>query len=281
MTQPASESPRRTPFRISDALVVAGVPLLGYLYAFCYQYGYLSHFGIPYWFVQVGVPQAATLALLAVAIFVVLYSLLGLLPTGPYGGFILVLFRLGRATFPAMTVVALILLADWRSPINVFVTVAGSLFLSYATVGLVADWVLAPLVRYRGSFLERWDEELKKEIGKPTTDAAASLMDRAISSGRLAGHHPLLSWVLLFVFPVLAFAAGVASAHLRHTWLVRSEKPPCVVIAQYQSGLLCVGLTGDRRATWPRFEVIPSNARTQLENRLLGPLASYGARPRW
>ena len=82
------------------------------------------------------------------------------------------------------------------------------------------------------------------------------------------------------MLPVLSFGSGIALAQTKQTWPVRNEKPSCVVVGQYQSGFLCVHLTGDQRAVWPRFDVIPGDTHVQIENRVLGHLASFGARPR-
>jgi hypothetical protein len=277
MAEPEATKAPSTAFKLSDALLVAGVPALGYFCAFCYQYGYLKHFGIPFWFVQVGLPQVAILVALGIMIASFVWTgVLRLLPGGPYAAVVTGLLEM---VGPVFALGLLVWLADWGSWFSTFFTVAAGLFLAWFAFLRSLELFVVPLVKYEGTVLERWNQRLMQELKKPDTDFANVTMDRWIRSGRLAPHYPLMSWLLLFVIPFAAYNAGILSANWKRTWLVRVEKPACVIVGEHQSGWLCVDLTGDRRATWPRIEVIPYNEHTRFEARMLGRLSSFGARP--
>ena len=57
---------------ISEAIIIAGVTLLGYLVGFVYEYGYAYYYGIPVQFITLSITHllAAGAALVFVALFI-------------------------------------------------------------------------------------------------------------------------------------------------------------------------------------------------------------------
>jgi hypothetical protein len=58
---------------ISEGLVIAGMPLLGYSVAFAYEYGYASYYGIPWQLISLSLTQVLATAAILCWLFITLF----------------------------------------------------------------------------------------------------------------------------------------------------------------------------------------------------------------
>lgn len=244
------------PRKLPEAILIAGLPFLGYAYAFAYEYGYLAHYHLPYWLIHLSLVQViVTMAAIGLAYMYAL-STVGTLPAGPWYGFLAITFELLVAS---MVIVFSSRMMNWhRWPVRIIGGAFESYLLLYV-VRLVVWRIVKPIRNGEGTVLERLMADRQK-IRRTTYD----LHDRVVNSTSPLGVTPAMhvwGWVIFGVMPVVVMFIGGWTATLQHELEVTVGPQPCAVLRAYTDEIICAPFDSATHKMSRNFSVIvPSGA---------------------
>jgi hypothetical protein len=205
-----------------------------YAIAFEYQAGYLSHFGLPADFVEVGarnlIIAAATVLGSAMLFYVFVAGLLDALPKSVRGWSPVV----RRRVFFLGFLCVFLYFVSTRMHVT---TVALLIGVGLPALMLIGE-LLTPLFIYRQipSYAGKLEASVKADIAKQrSSDDLTQAIVRLLT--------PSIAAVLVVSVAAcfFAYSVGESEAHSQKVFLVADAEKPCVVIRILSEGLLCVG----------------------------------------
>jgi hypothetical protein len=240
---------------ISEAVALAGLTALGYYYAFAYETGYLSHFGIPAWVIDLSLVNV----LVVVGVFATVLTFIVLtfqtLPGGPWWALLVhlgVLIGIGGFTVVAYKVTNWA--STWEIVVGIILVAPGALL----TLGYFLSRLILPIFLHKdkGSWLDRWAFVLRREwaSAKPNLlDHTVSTMDKA---GLRASTWLAPIYFLAILAPIAVRLIGVAAANTRSEYVVVGGEPECVVVRKYDDYAVCAAIDRKSRRVVPAFRLI-------------------------
>lgn len=198
---------------IPEGLFIAGIPFIGYLAAFTYEYGYALHYGIPVELISISLDRVLYfLGALVGLLFIIFYAVhLVYIVCQHNRGLLFALFLLA----PVLVLgIALTCIYDYK----IWAWYWGVL-LFFASI-----WFVPPLLTHKdkGSYEERYRASV---AGEP--DTLYNLAVRVVGLGVTE----LLMWVAVFLF--IAYHLGQGRALYQQDYWVDSSEPNTVVLRFY------------------------------------------------
>lgn len=217
-------------FQLSEAVLLAGASAVAYLFAFLYERGFTSFFGIPTQFVNVSL---VTLLIFGAGVFTLLILTLGLIdmffpfmPKHPYLAHYIPRLTLQLFIF---ILIPIVLLEGHRWRLFVF--------MFGAWLGTVFLMLILPLItkRKRGDWKKIYDAEMEREIQQsPPGPGLYNLIGNRYGLKNLS-----LSVFMIFYCSLLASMAGEAQAMNQQNFLVLNTTPEMVVLRVYGENIIC------------------------------------------
>ncbi len=240
---------------ISEAGALAALTALGYTYAFAYEYGYLSHFGIPFWVVDLSIVHVLVAVGALVAVVVTLMYVLPNLPPGPWWALGVHLLVVGSLVGMALIVATS---TNWHHKREVAVAVLVGLPLAILALAQIRARLVGPIFWYKdkGSVLERWAYVInrEKEMRKP------DLLDHSLGAMERAGLRAYAwlapVWVLLIAGPVVVQYLGLGAAYQQSVYVVVPTQPECVAARRYNDYIVCALFDRKSASILPAFRLI-------------------------
>lgn len=264
---------------ISEGVALGGATIAGYAYAFSYENGYLSHYGLPFWLIELSVVNVLiTVSALILLLVLAAYGL-ALFPAGPWSA---LLFQLGNLVLPVGLTIVVVTTTNWNEwPGAAVGAVLGGL-LALISLGSIHRRLILPLLLYRerGSWPERWAYAMKLEREAHTRDP--DLLTHSIQSIQEAGFRRawLFGFFLLFVFgPTVTHYLGRAAASFNTKHAIVMASPECVAVRRYRDYIVCSDFERTTRRILPSFRLIqvgatPSAFRIERLGRLFAPVVA-------
>ena len=261
---------------ISEGVAVAGATVAGYAYAFSYENGYLSHYALPFWLIDLSIVNVLiTVAALILVLVVVTYVLV-LFPAGPWSA---LLYQLANLVLPVGLVILILTATNWNEPRQAtFGAVVGGLTALIA-VGEIRRRIVGPLFLYRdrGSWLERW--AFARQLERETHARSPDLLAHSIQTMHRAGVKS--TWIsgfwVLFVFgPLVTHYVGRATARLNTTHAIVAVSPECIAVRRYTEYMVCSDFDRKTLRVLPSFRLLHVHnvAASAIRLERLGRLSS-------
>lgn len=241
---------------ISEGVAIACVTITGYLYAFSYETGYLSHYGIPAWVIQLSLVNVLIAFGAIVFVLVVLVYVLMALSPGPWWA---LLYQLSILVLPVSFTVFLFTTIDLQQWQSIIVAVLLGWVPAYFSVVGINKRLIAPIVLYKdaGSWPNRWAAAFYSE--RKAHAKNPDLLGHLIGAMDTAGVRQ--SWVILFsiIFISGPFAArylGLAAAYLKEQHAVVVSSTECIAVRRYGDYLICSDFDRKTKRLLPTFRLI-------------------------
>jgi len=240
---------------ISEAVALAGLTALGYCYAFAYEAGYLSHFGIPFWVIHLSLVHV----LIVVGVFASVVSLLILLfqvlPGGPWWA---LLIHLSIVVGVGGITVLFLWILDWHNTWELVLGIVFGVPGALVTLGYINSRLILPIFLYKdkGSWLDRWAFVLRREWAR----SKPNLLDDTVATMDKAGLRVSVwlgpVWMLFIFTPLAVRFAGLAAANVKGEYVVVAGEPECVAIRTYGDYVVCSLIDRKSRRVLPAFRLI-------------------------
>lgn len=256
-------------FRLpSETVLLAATPVIGYAYAWTFEFGYLRYYRLPPSLINVGVTQVVvSSAILFVAVLFLLALLIGL-PDRPWWVVLLriapslILAWLGISLLRPRGLVGLVRATD----------IALSVLLLLSAIGQFYGGIVRPIRERKTP--KGWLERIAEDYWSAARNAPRVAMDSVLERLESIGLKGFLSYLLLVYAFLLGgilvmYAGRVAAARpQRHT--VRVGSPECVVVRMYGDRVICTVLDRAQKTLGPRFLVLPHDG--EFTSQFLGRL---------
>jgi len=247
-------------FGLTEGLIVAGIPAVGYWLAYLYERGYSGYFGTPVSYIQVDVDTAigATLGMLGSLVFVYIFV-----------NIIYILFPRNLNKTVRNLILRLLYVTVF------FVGVAVSLP-ARNYLGVFVFWLLVvfvetvwPLVTHRKTkgYLSKIEAQQNlDETADTLTNRAATIFPKTFAVA-----------FLLFLFSWAAHTIGGASARLENEFWQPAGDRSLVVIRHYSDFLIAARYCGSTKTLTGEILILPANETRALRLDLVnvGPLTPY------
>lgn len=241
---------------VSETVALAGFTVLGYSYAFAYEVGYLRHFGIPFWVIDLSLVHIlVVIGVVAPVVAFVMFLLFPLLPPGPWWGLIV---RLSTVALLVGQLVIIMIIFNWHHRWQLVATIVFGLPSALVTIGYINSRLIRPIFLYRdkGSWLERWAFSLSRELAsrKPNLlDDSVATMDKA---GLRVSVWLAPVWWLFVIGPIVVQYLGNAAAFYKTDYLVIAAQPECVAVRKYNDFFVCPLIDRSSHRILPAFRLI-------------------------
>ena len=274
MSSPAPGVPSsgRTPrektgiFGFSEAVLIAGVPFLGYSIAFAYETGLIGRYGLPLWITRPDISHVLFATGFLGTLFVALIQLARVLPNRPWMALFVVSFL--PAVF-AIPLYALLRLTEWvpgrhlEVPIGVV-----AVFTIVIVVALWFDVIKPVITRENGTWWDSWRVRAEVITGRLN----ASLLDSYLRDSPTRVRLFQLA-ALLYVCISVGWYVGDSNSRRQREFALSSSSPPCVALERYGDGIVCVLVDTLHRQALQAFRLIPfSDPKETFQMVSLGPL---------
>ncbi len=247
-------------FRISDALLIATIPPIAYLFAFVFEAGYARVFSIPRELIAISVTNVfiAGSSLLLIGIFLVMIiDLISMmLPDRPG--------PIGR---------------EIGGLVPMFVATAAYAFYTLGTPnssslpGILVVWIVMLILQFVFPLISQRDEaSYAKKL------AAQAELQRSGIVGSLARRfrQPYLLIYYLGLALFVTFYAGQASAFRQRDFLVANTNPECIVLRIYGEKAVCAHFNKNTKQVFAEFIILnlaEANAQ-EFTIKSLGPVVA-------
>jgi hypothetical protein len=218
------------------------MPFLGYCYAFAFEFGYLHHFGFPYWLIHLSLQQV--IVAISLLVFVVLLSsvVFTLLPE--------------RTRYPAFLAIQnaqlLPLFLSFRE-------------LDWRWLPTMPDW--AKLILLATAFA------LIVYLSRLVARRLTSALERASARYRIAKPAMVLVIISLTLAPLSLYGIGTFIAQEQVWYEVVASPERCVVIRGYDENVICAPFDPASHAVDRRFRILEAtSATTEFSLDSIGPL---------
>lgn len=233
---------------LTEGLLIAGVPVAGYWFAFLYDLGYCRYFDILAWFIDVGILNVfvSTVGLLGLLALVSLYA----------NPLFMILRRLPAALRSAFLRIAIpfAFIAGYALVGRLMLCQFVLLFTPFVVLLLFLEFIF-PLITQRGTrgYLAKLDAQ---NVTEPEHHTLVDAMVRSI------GRERSLFFYLIFVFSFVAYFAGGYNAKAQTDFIVLTGSTELVVLKTYKASFLAAKFDRVARSVSPQYTVIPAD--TQL-----------------
>ena len=218
---------------ISEGVAIACATITGYLYAFSYETGYLSHYGIPAWFIQLSLVNVLIAFGAVVFVLVVLPYVLMAFPAGPWWA---LLYQISALVLPVVFTAFILAVTDWHDWRAAVVGVVLGFLPAIFAIVEIARRLIAPIILYKeaGSWPHRWavafHREREAHAKKP--DLLADSM-RAMSKAGFRQSWLLLLWLIFIVGPFAARYLGLGASYFKTRYAVVGGSHECIAVRRY------------------------------------------------
>jgi hypothetical protein len=250
-------------FSLTQILLAASVPILGYGLAFAYERGYTGRYGVPLWMTRVSLLQAV-LASVTVAVLMAVTPLIARVLTDLASRWIA---RLVLA--PAVGLAVALWAASetvWRMGRHLIIPVLLIAIFGGFAVHRIYHTIVRPLLGQGGSWLERLKRNAL-QVAPPRHPAALGWLSMRVR------------WTLAVLIVGILGAHWYGNYRSRHQrdFLVSSSAPTCVAVRQYSDRIVCAVADLTRRRVLPRLRLLPaSDTKENLTVASLSPLRTPG-----
>jgi hypothetical protein len=272
--------PTRSRSLLSETVALAITPIAAYAIAFSYEAGYLSHFGLPLWLIDLNLSRIFVVLSGLVFLLWIAYFSLVILPAKA-----LVVFRWVRAFFiPCMmgylTYVLLRLALHehraWWIP---------GLLMGLMTAYSAFVWVIHPLVTHRDQpTLAARLAISQREEALASPDTALDLSLRRLIAAGFDIRLPLISGFGFALLLPLAHLTGRIAAERQTFFLVEQSRSELVALRSYGDHLIVASVDTVQHEIGPVYEIQPLTTTPSVRWQLkyLGKLkvAADSLRPR-
>jgi hypothetical protein len=222
---------------ISDAILIAAIPPIAYLFAFVFEAGYARVFSIPLEFISITLTNVflagSSILLISLFLLILLDLISMILPdtSSPIGRAIGTLVPLFLATLA-----------------YVFYTLGTPLSSSLPAIGgvwfvIIFLQFIFPLITQRNK--TSYSEKLAAGTRRETSGILASLAHRFRQPYLLAYYLGLALYV--------TFCAGQSSAFRQHDFLVAHTSPECIVLRVYGDRAICAPFDAATHQVYTEF----------------------------
>lgn len=241
------DAPETRAFGLTEGLLIAGIPAVGYWLSYLYEYGYCKFFGIPVSYIELGVSNIFSGMLGATGILIMLWL------------FADTLFQSGLPRLPSVVRWSL-----YRIIFVLFLVGTGAIIFSWSAskttviflgvlILLIFIEFILPLISQRTTkgFIRKLEAQRKSDF------EVDSLMDIA---ARGAGPTAFLAVFWLFIASVFAWGAGGLTAATQKVFWVVADDSSAVIIRHYGSNLLTRKVHYCAKSVWlsPNVLVLPA-----------------------
>jgi len=246
---------------ISEGVIIASVPFLGYLFTFAYESGYASFFNFPKEYINIGLPQIISTAIILYTITAVLFF--------PIEGLSFIFFKNKRSMYQSI----IKFLPLFGFSVGNFIVYGWIRALPFIILFVILGFseFIFPLVTQRDkkdydSKLQAYDEadwKFREERG--------ALSTRLL---RIFGHKNIMLIINLFLCVNLTQMAGEISASKKMQFFVIPSSPEKVILRIYGDNLVCAEF--DRKTSSLKREIsiykLTDPQAQNLKFEALGPL---------
>jgi len=220
---------------VSQGIVVAAVPLIGYAMAFLYEVGFCGEFGIPLEFISVNLTT----------VFIAVGTLL-----------LVVAISLFYVVLVMNLAVAIIFWGLWYELIMV-----AFLFAFFVFWIFVSPWI----TQKEGAYIKRVEAQRKVD------SQAKTIIDYVI---RYIGWGNSFVIFLVLFFVALSYIAGISHAKKQTEFLIPSTYPNSVVLRVYGDNMICAPFNAENKEVQRDFFIIKmgDDSRLILKPEGIGPL---------
>jgi hypothetical protein len=241
---------------ISEGVAIACATLTGYLYAFSYETGYLSHYGIPAWFIQLSLVNVLIAFGAVVFVLVVLPYVLMAFPAGPWWA---LLYQISGLVLPLGFTAFILAMTDWHDWRAVVVGVFLVLFPAIFALVEIARRLIAPIFLYKdaGSWPHRWEFAFRRE--REAHAKKPDLLGHSILAMNKAGLRQswlLILWIVFIVGPFAARYLGLGAAYFKMRYAVVAGSHECIAVRRYGDYLVCTDFDRVAKHLLPSFRLL-------------------------
>jgi hypothetical protein len=244
---------------ITEGVLLAGIPLVGYWLAYLYQRGYAAYFDLPSAYVEIDTSSVLAAVIGMSAALLVMHSFLE--------AFYIPIKRMPRvikikvihAVFLVVFYASCAVVFRW--PATTFLLYGGPIFLIY----LLVQFAL-PLL---------WNRDVEGYIAKLEADHK---IDQSIPKvmdfySEKFGDQVVVGLVVLYFVSLIAFFAGSYDAKISKQFMVVSQGKELVVLKQFGGNYVAAELNRKTKQVVQNFRLIPiSQPNLQLTYEIIGPL---------
>jgi hypothetical protein len=239
---------------LTEGMMLAVIPFLGYTYAFVHEAGMNYRFGVPLWLIRLDLSHVLIASAVLLLGWMLLWNFLDLLPNRPWHVLVYLLIE------PVMGIgcgLYLLLRNQWHWTLR---SVGAAIFpalILYLGIGAFVRHIILPLVRHPDlpSWWDRWRRKMHRSLPSQATTVAGVLI-RSDNTDML-----LLTNLFLFVAFVIGFAVfalGYRQSHSETDFLLTVDKTPCIVLRRYGESLVCVPVDTVRHQTFGSLRLLPT-----------------------
>lgn len=240
---------------LGDGLLISYVTVLGYVIAFIYEFSFSSYFGIPYYFIEIGLLNIFV-AILSVGI--VIFLLRGILVTLES----LQLIKdsaIGRYRARHLLMLNLLLIGYYS------ITSEQKLTLMYLIIGyalmIVLIEVFATIIHGKG--IKSWKEKRKKLEEKwahPTQEPETIVTNKMIKIFiPFKDVIPTSIFLSSAMLCILAFYLGSFNATQQSEFYTLSTDQNRVIVADYGNSLFSISVNKEKKTFIPSIQIIPKD----------------------
>lgn len=260
-----SESSTRGRILPSDALTIGGATVVAYATTFVYEAGYLGHFGIPIWLIDLDLNRVFVAAGGLTLVGGIVFWTLRVLPDRP--AVLGLLFE--RFVLPLLLLTLVVIIALDGQPGPWKWSAAGFFGLMFAMyIGVY--WV-APIKRFRSD--PKWISRIARDKESDDRQSSArdpnTLWNRVAKRVYRAGYDAYFYWWAGFAFYGLLYAAhvmgGFQASHQKFFLSRVYDGTEVIALRQYRDSWLCVQLDSTHTRVLPKILVILASADTAVE----------------
>jgi prepilin signal peptidase PulO-like enzyme (type II secretory pathway) len=245
---------------LSEGIILAAVPVVAYLFAFVFEAGYATVFGIPIQFITLGLTNVFVVggSLLLVTLILLIIADLATM----------VLRQSENPIYRRLSTLAPLLFASF----GLLLLEVGTPLRS-ALIGLLVGWLLIIFFQFVFPILSQRGESTyhNKLLAQELHDARMGGLFSSIAR-RYGGVYQLIYFLAIALF--VTYYAGQADAFRERTFLVTESVPECVVLRIYGDEMVCAPFDRSTRKVEPRFTLLrlSANPIPSLRREQVGPL---------
>jgi hypothetical protein len=266
MTEPSEKGPW---FGLSDTIVLAVLPVIGYALATAYEYGYLRRYRIPIWIIRPELTYVliATGALGGLALN--MHNMLRGVPRRPWA--VLLYLTLLPALMWYLAYEA-IRETEWVWGAHLFTPVLFLVVFVALGIALTYSNLIKPIRANRDldSWWDRWRKKEQTEIQDNTNNMAGEFFSGEIGAKRF---YLFRAGFLIYVIVFISKWQGANNSLNQREFLLSSSQPTCVALRRYADNVLCVSVDTLHKRVIDEFRLIPtSDSREMFHIVMLGTL---------
>jgi hypothetical protein len=246
---------------LTEGILIASIPVIGYWCAFLYELGYNTYFGIPSFFVEVGlVPtMVAILSLCSFFAFIYMYAE--------------VIFMTVFRGLPAPLKSSFLVICLVCSIVVGFAIIGRLTFSEFVTSSIPIIAVICFLEFFFPLITQRKTKGyLAKLEAQNTTELSVNSLLNVVA--RKIGRNFFAGLYFFYLFSLLAYFAGGFNAKFQREFMVLSGTPELVVLKKYDSNFVAANFDRLSKTVSTEYVLLPvDKSLGQFKIERIGPLS--------